>query len=507
MTTVPVTRALISVSDKTGLAGFAKRLTAAGVEIVSSGGTAAFLDEHDIAVTRVEDVTGAAEMLGGRVKTLHPAIHGAILANLGSAEHRAHLQERNIEPIQLVVVNLYPFTETVANDPSDEAAIEQIDIGGPAMIRAAAKNQAWVSVVISPNDYDEVAAAVETGGLPGELRSELARRAFFHTAAYDAAIVAWLDREDDLPQRLVIPLVRESSLRYGENPHQAAAVYAEPGGKGWWARARQLQGKEMSFNNYVDAEAAWRLATELEEPSAVVVKHTNPSGVALRAAAADAFTAAWECDPVSAFGGVVALNGELDEAVAAAIADKFIEVVVARAVSDEAAAVLAGKKNLRVVIAGPPGLTGPDLRRIEGGLLVQARDTIGSDEDWTVPTDRQPTAAELVDLRFAWTVAAHTKSNAIVIAGERTAYGVGAGDQSRVGAAERALARAGERAAGAVAASDAFFPFRDGIDVLAAAGVSAVVEPGGSRRDDEVIGACDEHDMALVFTGMRHFRH
>lgn len=507
MTTIRVERALISVSDKSGLAGFAKRLVACGVEIVSSGGTAAHLAEHEIAVTRVEDVTGAAEMLGGRVKTLHPAIHGAILADLGAPEHRADLEERNIEPIQLVVVNLYPFAETVATDPTDEEAIEQIDIGGPAMVRAAAKNHAWVGVVVSPGDYEDVAAAVEAGGLPEELRTDLARRAFFHTASYDAAIVAWLDRKEDMPKRLVLPFLRMSNLRYGENPHQAAAIYTSPGESSWWAGAQQLQGKEMSFNNYADTEAAWSLATQLEAPAAVVVKHTNACGVALGSTLADAFTSAWDCDPVSAFGGVIALHGELDEPVAGEIVDRFVEVVVASSITEGAASALAAKKNLRVLVATPPEGESHDLRSIEGGLLAQERDATGSEDTWEVRSVREPTAEELSDLRFAWIVAANTKSNAIVVARDLTAFGVGAGDQSRVGAGERALARAGTRAKGAVAASDAFFPFRDGVDVLAGAGVTAVIEPGGSRRDDEVISACDEHGMALVFTGMRHFKH
>jgi phosphoribosylaminoimidazolecarboxamide formyltransferase/IMP cyclohydrolase len=508
MSVVAVQRALISVSDKAGLAAFAGRLVAAGVEIVSSGGTAAQLSAEGIPVTTVANVTGAPEILGGRVKTLHPAIHGGILADIGSDEHRRDLESRDIRPFQLVVVNLYPFEETVAHGGSGAEAVEQIDIGGPAMIRAAAKNHEWVGVVVSPARYDEVATAIETGGLTSELRRSLATEAFFRTAAYDAAIVAWLEGDEPLPGRLVLPLERAEELRYGENPHQAAALYGRPGGSGWWRSARTVQGKAMSFNNYADAEAAWRLVNDLPTPAAVIVKHTNACGVAAAADLSRAFRAAWDCDPLSAFGGVVALNGPLDSGTAAQVAEYFVEVVIAPGISEEAAAALAAKKNLRMLTAPPPRTADVDVRRVEDGLLVQERDGVaGGGDQWQVMSARAPTEAEMAGLRLAWTVAAHTKSNAIVVAKEGAAVGIGAGDQSRVGAAERALVRAGDRADGAVAASDAFFPFRDGVDVLAAAGVSAVIEPGGSVRDGEIVAACDDHDMALVFTGRRHFRH
>jgi phosphoribosylaminoimidazolecarboxamide formyltransferase / IMP cyclohydrolase len=491
-----VRRALISVSDKTGVIDFARRLAAAGVEIVSSGGTARHLEDAGVAVTRVADVTEAPEMLGGRVKTLHPNIHAGILADVDDPAHLDDLAARGIEPFQLVVVDLYPFEE----DPSTE----QIDIGGPTLIRAAAKNHKHVAVVVSPARYDEVAAAVEQGGPDDAFRLRLAREAFVRTAGYDAAIASWFGA----PPRVGLA----SPLRYGENPHQFAALFAERGADGWWRHAEQLQGKPMSFNNYADTEAAWRLAADLDRPAAVVVKHTNACGCAERSTLAAAFEAAWEGDPVAAFGGVVAVNAPLEAATAAALADRFIEVVIAPSMDEEAAAVLAEKQNLRVLAAPFPGSGDLDVRRIEGGYLVQERDRVALDGDglpdgWSVAGKRKPTDDELAGLRFAWTVAAHTKSNAIVIARDRAAVGVGAGDQSRVGAAERAIVKAGDRARGAVAASDGFFPFPDGVEVLADAGVTAVVEPGGSLRDGAVIAAADERDVAIVFTGRRHFLH
>jgi phosphoribosylaminoimidazolecarboxamide formyltransferase/IMP cyclohydrolase len=517
VTTIPVRRALVSVWDKTGVVDLARRLCAAGVEIVSSGGTAEALRRAGVAVTDVASVTGSPEILGGRVKTLHPAIHGAILADMGNEQHVADLAAQGIAPFELVVSNLYPFERTVA-DPEVKAgdAVEQIDIGGPAMVRAAAKNHAWVGVVTSPDQYDAVAAAVEAGGLDDEMRRELAATAFFHTAAYDAAIVAWLERDELLPPHLVVALQRAAALRYGENPHQPAAIYAEVGSDPWWRRARLLQGKEMSFNNYADAEAAWRLACTFADPVSVVVKHTNPCGVARGDSAASAFVRAWDCDPLSAFGGVIALNRTVDEAAASAIAGHFAEVVVAPAVAPEAEAVLARKSGLRVLVANPPGDGDLDARRVEAGLLVQARDRVllvhppgELPPGWRVVAGPEPVPATLADLELAWTVAAHTKSNAVVIAAGGMAIGIGAGDQSRVGAAERAIVRArlAERGERAAAASDAFLPFRDTLDALAKAGVVALVEPGGSKRDDEVVAAAQEWAMTLVFTGDRHFRH
>ncbi len=505
MTRIPVKRALVSVSDKTELVPFVRRLVAAGAEIVSSGGTALMLREAHLPVTPVSDVTGAPEILGGRVKTLHPRIHGGILADPANPSHTLDLETHGIEPFQLVVVNLYPFEATVAGDPTLAEAVEHIDIGGPAMVRAAAKNFGSVGVVVSPDQYEEVAAAVEAGGLDDDLRAALARRALFRTAAYDAAIVDYLGG-DGFPDYLVLPLERVGTLRYGENPHQEAAAYTD--GTGWWTQARFVQGKALSFNNLVDAEAACRLVNDLGTPAAVVLKHTNACGAAERATLSEAFSAAWDCDPLSAFGGVVAVNVPLDAETAAALAERFIEVVVAPRFEEGAAEALSSRPALRALEAPPPGTADLDLRRVEGGLLVQERDRPDDDVGaWTHTGGPPPAEETLADLRFAWVVAAHTKSNAIVVARHRAAVGVGAGDQSRVGAAERAVARAGDRAKGGVAASDAFFPFRDGLDTLADAGVIAVVEPGGSKRDKEVMDAADERGVTLMFTGRRHFKH
>ena len=492
-------RALLSVYDKTGIVALAQRLVSAGYEVVSSGGTAAVLREAGLPVTDVSDVTGSPEMLDGRVKTLHPKIHGGILAR--GPDDDAELAANGIERIDLVVSNLYPFRATVADPSSTEGSIiEQIDIGGPSMIRAAAKNFSRVGVVVSPARYDEVADAVESGGLDDDLRRRLAAEAFFHTASYDAAIVDWIG--DDR----VIPLRRVDELRYGENPHQPAVLYAEDGLEPWWLAATQHQGKAMSFNNYADAEAAWRLASDLGEGSAVVVKHTNAAGAAVAPTILDSFLQAWDGDPLAAFGGVVAINGTLDWATAGEIASKFVEVVISLSADPDALEVLGAKKNLRVLTAPAPSKADLDYRRVDAGFLTQTRDYVTSDS-WEVMSKRAPSDGELSALGFAWTVCAHTKSNAIVIADGSKAVGVGAGDQSRVGAAERAVIKAGDRAKGAVAASDAFFPFRDGLDTLAEAGVTAIVQPGGSRNDQEVIDAADESGIALVFTGRRHFRH
>jgi phosphoribosylaminoimidazolecarboxamide formyltransferase/IMP cyclohydrolase len=506
MTEIAVGRALISVSDKRGLTPFAASLVDNGVEIVASGGTAAHLDQAGIPVTRVEDVTGAPEMLGGRVKTLHPRIHGGILADLEQDGHRQDLLDFGIDPFQLVVSNLYPFEAVVADGADYQTAIDHIDIGGPTLIRSAAKNHDWVAVVVSPGRYDEIISAVEAGGTTGELRADLAREAFFRTAQYDAAISNWLHSEDG-QSRLVLPLQIEAALRYGENPHQPAALYSRSSSQGWWARGDQLQGKEMSFNNYADADAAWRLVSDLPNTSVAVLKHMNACGAATGSSPSEAFRKAWACDPVSAFGGVIALNVEIDGETARAICEYFVEVVIAPSVSPEAVAVLSQKKNLRVFIAPLPSGRDLDVRSIDDGYLVQARDSIHSGTSTWESQTREPTVEERDDLEMAWAIAAHTKSNAVVLVRNGAAIGVGAGDQSRVGAAERALAKAGTRSFGAVCASDAFFPFRDGPDLLAEAGVTAIVEPGGSMRDSEVIESATEHDVALVFTGERHFKH
>jgi len=505
MSRLPITRALISVSDKTGLVDFALRLHEAGVEIVSSGGTASALSEANIPVTSVAEATGAPEMLGGRVKTLHPGIHGGILADLGDEAHRSDLAERGIEPFGLVVVNLYPFEAAVAAGAPDIEILENIDIGGPTLIRAAAKNHTWVATVVSPNRYAEIVAAIDQGGTTAAMRESLAREAFFRTARYDAAIVNWFGAEDT--DDLALALSKVADVRYGENPHQPAALYATVDSAGWWASAEMVQGKAMSFNNYADADAAWRLANDLPRGSAAILKHMNACGAAVGDSLSEAFRKAWDCDPLSAFGGVVALNGPLDEGTALEISHYFVEVVIAPSISNEARAVLARKKNLRVLIAPVPSSHDLNVRTIDDGFLVQKRDSVRvASKEWEAKS-RNPTIDELHNLELAWVIAAHTKSNAIVVVNDGAAVGVGAGDQSRIGAAERALVKAGDRSVGAVAASDGFFPFRDGVDVLVEAGITAIVEPGGSIRDDEVIAAANERDIAIMFTNRRHFRH
>ncbi len=492
-------RALVSVFDKTGLIPFVERLVGVGFEIVSSGGTATALEEAGIEVTRVSEVTGAPEILGGRVKTLHPKIYGGILGR--GADDEAELFANGITRFDLVVSNLYPFRETVGDATASEIdIIERIDIGGPAMVRAAAKNHRHVGVVVSPDQYEEVAEAIEADGLDADFRRRLASEAFFHTASYDAAIVGWIG--DDR----VLPLRHVTGLRYGENPHQSADLYREGGASPWWASATQHQGKEMSFNNYADAEAVWRLTAELGSNSVVVVKHMNTAGAARGESILEAFEKAWAGDPLAAFGGVVGINGTLDSATASQIASKFVEVVIALAADADALDVLAAKQNMRVLTAPSPTTGEKDFRRVDGGFLLQDRDVVTGTE-WDVVSARQPTSEEMTALRFAWIIGAHTKSNAIVIADGEQAVGVGAGDQSRVGAAERAVVKAADRAKGGVAASDAFFPFRDGLDTLVEAGVTDVVEPGGSRYDQELIDAANEQGIALVFTGERHFRH
>jgi phosphoribosylaminoimidazolecarboxamide formyltransferase/IMP cyclohydrolase len=505
MTKIPVARALISVSDKRGLTPFAAALVDQDVEIVSSNGTADHLEDAGIPVVRVEDATGAPEMLGGRVKTLHPRVHGGILADLGKEDHRRDLLDHGIQPFQLVVVNLYPFEAMVASGAPPAETIENIDIGGSTLIRAAAKNHVWVTTVVSPDRYGEVLHAIASGGTTPEMRADLAREAFFRTAEYDAAIVNWLER--DGADRLVLPIEKVRDLRYGENPHQPAALYATSNSDGWWATADQLQGKEMSFNNYADADAAWRLVHDLPARSVAIVKHTNACGAATAASMVEAFVSAWDGDPEAAFGGVIALNGELDGQTAREITAFFVEIVIVPAITDEAKAVLAQKKNLRVLVASQPSSHDLDIRVIDDGYLVQKRDVVGGDTSSWESRGRQPTDRELKDMQMAWIVAAHTKSNAIVLVKDGATVAVGAGDQSRVGAASRALVNAGDRALGSVCASDAFFPFRDGPDTLAAAGVTAIVEPGGSIRDDDVVASAEEHDIALMFTGERHFRH
>ncbi|HLF40754.1 MAG TPA: bifunctional phosphoribosylaminoimidazolecarboxamide formyltransferase/IMP cyclohydrolase [Acidimicrobiia bacterium] len=507
-----IRRALISVYDKTGLEPFARGLADLGVTLLASGGTASALTAAGIPVTAVEDVTGAPEMLGGRVKTLHPRIHGGILADRGQASHRDDLAAQGIEPIDLVVVNLYPFLE--------RPSIETIDIGGPTMVRAAAKNHAWVGVVTDPARYpallDELRAS--GGRLSAGARADLALEAFAHTAAYDAAIVRWLDPEP-LPRHFIVPLERVAPLRYGENPHQLGARYRDvlgarerggaPRSDSWLEGMAQHGGKELSFINLLDSESAWRLVNTFDVPACVIVKHANPCGVAIGADIADAYRRAFECDSLSAFGGVVALNRPVTDAVAAAIGEVFTEVVLAPAYDADALTRLTAKKNLRLLECPPPGPAGLDLRRAGGGFLVQEADPYGADDraTWKVVTRQAPSDGQWTDLEFAWKVCAATGSNAIVLAQGGQAFGIGAGQQSRVHSAEMAAKKADGRAQGGVCASDAFFPFRDGVDTAVAAGAAAIVQPGGSVRDDEVIAAADEAGVAMVFTGRRHFRH
>jgi len=502
-------RALLSVHDKTGIADLARGLVEAGWELVSSGGTASVLADEGVPVVEVGEVTGAPEILGGRVKTLHPAIHGGILADRSDPGHLANLEARGIVPIDLVVGNLYPFT----SDPG----IELIDIGGPTMVRAAAKNHAHVGVVVDPADYrtvlDEIRAV---GSLSDATRRRLARSAFAHTAAYDAAIVAWFDEDpssdhanDLLKPSLHLALDRVHDLRYGENPHQAGARYRAAGSSGWWDTAVVHGGKAMSYLNLFDTEAAWRLVHRLgDEPCAVVVKHANPCGAAVGSDIADAYLSAHQCDPMSAFGGVVAVNRPVTPAMAEALSEVFTEVVVAPAYEPDALALLGERKNLRVLEAGPPGWPELDVRGIDGGLLVQtADDLVAEPSVWRVVTEREPTGAEWADLEFAWRVVARVSSNAIVLVKNRCAVGIGAGQQNRRDASRIAAEKAAGRAIDGACASDAFFPFRDGLDAAADAGVTAVVQPGGSLRDDEVVAAADAHGMAMVFTDERHFRH
>ncbi|HWC31772.1 MAG TPA: bifunctional phosphoribosylaminoimidazolecarboxamide formyltransferase/IMP cyclohydrolase [Actinomycetota bacterium] len=507
-----VRRALLSVSDKAGVAELATELASLGVEIVSTGSTAEAIEAAGVSVTTVADVTGFPEMMGGRVKTLHPAIHAGILADRHDEGHMREIEERGIAPFDLVVVNLYPFESTVAAGGTRDAVIEQIDIGGPALVRAAAKNFRSVAVVVRPDRYGELLAAVrDGGGVDERLRLRLAEEAFALVAVYDAAIASWfaeLVGDDEIPRSLTLGLQRTSVLRYGENPHQRAALYRAALSHGPLGGADVLQGKEMSFNNWLDAEAARALASALDSPAAVIVKHNNPCGAAVANTAADAYRAAYECDPVSAFGGVVAFNAPVDAAATAAMADVFTEVVVAPAFTDGALSALTGRKNLRVVRAAARPERALDVRAIEGGALVQDPDEVTERRDaFEVVTRRAPDDDEWEDLLFAWRVCARVKSNAIVLARLRRTVGVGAGQMSRVDAVDIACRKAGERAAGARMASDAFFPFRDGVDRAAEAGVTAVIHPGGSMRDEEVVEAADAHGMAMVLTGRRHFRH
>jgi phosphoribosylaminoimidazolecarboxamide formyltransferase / IMP cyclohydrolase len=504
-----IERALLSVSDKSGIVELARGLTEMGVEVVSSGGTAAAIAEGGVAVTLVSDVTGAQEILGGRVKTLHPKIYGGILADRANSEHMAELARQGIDAIDLVVCNLYPFEHAVAHPSVKEMdAIEQIDIGGPAMVRAAAKNFHSVAVVVEPADYEGILEDLQKiGEVPLARRRTLALQAFKHTASYDAAIAAYLGRGDPFPDRLLVVADKIMDLRYGENPHQTAALYRSAGPATGLAAATQLHGKELSYNNLMDSDAAWKLAVELEGVACAIVKHSNPCGVAIGSSIAEAYQLALECDRTSAFGGIVALNRACDAKTAAAITQIFTEVVIAPDFDSEALELLSAKKNLRLLRADGRMEPEADIRRVSGGLLLQSPDPYDGALDAKVVTEIEPSQDQWRDLRFAWIVAKHVKSNAIVLAREGVAVGVGAGQMSRVESTELAARRAGERARGTVCASDAYFPFRDGLDAAVAAGAVAIIQPGGSVRDGEVIAAANEHGIAMVFTGRRHFRH
>jgi phosphoribosylaminoimidazolecarboxamide formyltransferase/IMP cyclohydrolase len=500
------------VADKTDLLTLAGVLSDLGTAIVSSGSTAAILKAAGFAVTTISDVTGYPEMLGGRVKTLHPAIHGGILADREDPEHMEEIARHGIEPFDLVVVNLYPFRETVAAGAPPPEVIEQIDIGGPALIRAAAKNFSSVGVVVTPDRYPAVAEELRRdGGLGLETRRALAAEAFAHTAAYDVAVAGWFAGQelvDESPGFVGLALSKVEDLRYGENPHQRGSLYRLDASPGPLGGAEVLQGKQMSFNNWLDAAAARALAHALPVPGAVIIKHNNPCGAAIAPSQVEAYRRALACDPVSAFGGEVGVNLEVDGETAAAITEVFTELVVAPGFSPEARDTLRAKQNLRLVVAPPPTPGRVDIRVLEGGALVQHEDEVTETrEDMKVVSSREPTEAEWRDLLLAWTVAAHVRSNAIVLAREGATVGIGAGQMSRVDSVDIACRKAGDRASGAAMASDAFFPFRDGVDRAAQAGVSAVIQPGGSVRDEEVLSAAEEHGMAVVITGRRHFRH
>lgn len=502
--------ALLSVSNKSGLVEFARALSGLGWELVASGGTARTLRKAELEVTDVAQVTGAPEMLGGRVKTLHPAIHAGILAR-PSEDDRAELQEHNLKEINMVVCNLYPFRQTVARpDVSLNEAIEQIDIGGVTLLRAAAKNFARVIVVCDPADYPDIAAALRDKGFVSTARrGALARKAFALTAQYDAAITNYLAGQAgiDLPPMLSPTYTKTQAMRYGENPHQAAALYAPNATTGPLGGVL-LQGKALSYNNMLDLDAAWQAVQSFDAPAVVIVKHLSPCGIAAAPNLADAFPAALASDPVSAFGGVVAANREFDEATAKALGDLFVEAIAAPAFSPAARDILAGRQNCRLLEIPEPVMPAVELRTICGGVLAQQRDTGDPDEaKWEVVTDRAPTPAEMDALHFAWQACRHVKSNAIVLAQGTATVGIGGGLPSRVDAVKLAATKAGKQARGAVMASDAFFPFPDGIEAAAAAGVTAVVQPGGSVRDEQVIEAANRLGLAMVFTGVRHFRH
>ncbi|MGW0496409.1 bifunctional phosphoribosylaminoimidazolecarboxamide formyltransferase/IMP cyclohydrolase [Streptomyces sp. NPDC003007] len=513
----PLRRALVSVYDKTGLEDLARGLQEAGVELVSTGSTAAKIAAAGVPVTKVEELTGFPECLDGRVKTLHPRVHAGILADLRLEDHRRQLAELGVEPFDLVVVNLYPFRETVASGASPDECVEQIDIGGPSMVRAAAKNHPSVAVVTSPARYADVLKAVQNGGFDLATRKRLAAEAFQHTAAYDVAVASWFASsyapadESRFPDFLGATWEREHTLRYGENPHQPAALYVSPEGGGL-AQAEQLHGKEMSYNNYTDTDAARRAAYDHAEPCVAIIKHANPCGIAIGADVAEAHRKAHACDPLSAFGGVIAVNRPVSKEMAEQVAEIFTEVIVAPDYEDGALEALTKKKNIRVLRC-PDGPSAPvEVKPIDGGALLQVTDRLQADgddpADWTLATGEALSADELAELAFAWKACRAVKSNAILLAKDGASVGVGMGQVNRVDSAKLAVERAGaERAAGAYAASDAFFPFPDGLEILTGAGVKAVVQPGGSVRDELVVEAAQKAGVTMYFTGTRHFFH
>lgn len=521
----PIRRALLSVSDKTGLIEFGTFLHKAGVELISTGGTAKTLQNEGLPVREVAELTEFPEMLDGRVKTLHPAVHGGILGIRGNAEHEAAMSGHSIAPIDLVVVNLYPFEKTIAGGADFDTSIENIDIGGPALIRAAAKNHAGVAVVVDPTDYRIVMDDMNANGnaVTGDVRRQLAARAFARTAVYDTAISTWFAGQlgEDFPRWQTFGGALKQKLRYGENPHQSAALYVTGEMRAGVASASQVQGKELSYNNINDTDAAYELVAEFDTPACAIIKHANPCGVAMGGDCLEAYTKALLCDPVSAFGGIIALNKPIDGPTAAKITELFTEVVIAPGADDDAKAAFAKKKNLRLLLTdGLPSASSPGraVRNVAGGFLVQGRDNGHVEESkLKVVSKIQPTPGQLSDMIFAFTVCKHVKSNAIVYVKDGATVGIGAGQMSRVDSARIAYSKAKEAAnacgasepltVGSVVASDAFFPFPDGLLVTAEAGAIAVVQPGGSIRDDEVIKAADEKGLAMVFTGMRHFRH
>lgn len=508
-------RALISVSDKQGVTTFAKQLIEQGFEIISTGGTKKALEESGVPVIGVSDVTGFPEILEGRVKTLNPMIHGGLLAKFDEPAHKAQLEEHHIQPIQLVCVNLYPFQQTIANpEVTVENAIENIDIGGPAMLRASAKNHEYVTVVVDPEDYETVLSQLKaSGNVEKETRRKLAAKVFRHTAAYDALIADYMTNlvNEETPEKLTVTYERKQSLRYGENPHQQAAFYRKPLGSEFSiANAEQLHGKELSYNNINDADAALQIVKEFAEPAVVAVKHMNPCGVGSGTTIYDAFSKAFAADPVSIFGGIIAFNREVNEETARKLYEIFLEIIIAPAFTKEALAILTGKKNLRLLTI--PFQTGGKeevrLTSIEGGLLVQQYDQYTLDHaNISVPTKREPSEEEWKALKLGWKVVKHVKSNAIVVNNADMTLGIGAGQMNRVGAAKIAIEQAGEKTVGAVMASDAFFPMDDTVEAAAKAGITAIIQPGGSVRDEDSIKKADEYGIAMVFTGVRHFKH